>query len=84
MDVISTQGTSLLSVDLSGSDVTDIGLGLLKECSSLQALTFNHCENISEIGLKHISGNVLFLSWYRCYHRPVSGIFLDSSLTRYL
>ena len=35
MDVISSQGTSVLSVDLSGSDVTDTGLGLLKECSSL-------------------------------------------------
>ncbi|WRX33072.1 Leucine-rich repeat - like 10 [Theobroma cacao] len=31
MDVISSQRTSLLSVDLSGSDVTDTGLGLLKE-----------------------------------------------------
>ena len=30
MDDISSQGTSLLSVDLSGSDVTDTGLGLLK------------------------------------------------------
>lgn len=63
MDVIASQGTSLLSVDLSGSDVTDTGLALLKECSSLQDLTFNHCENISELGLKHISGNFLFLSF---------------------
>ena len=69
MDIISSQGTSLLSVDLSGFDVTDIGLGLLKECSSLRALTFNHCENISENGLKHISGNFPYFLLYLGYHR---------------
>lgn len=57
MDVVASQGQSLLSVDLSGSDVTDTGLGLLKECSNLEALTFNYCDHISELGLKQISGN---------------------------
>lgn len=58
MDVISSQGSSLLSVDLSDSDVTDTGLALLKDCSNLQALTFNYCDQISEHGLKHISGDL--------------------------
>ncbi|XWS17074.1 hypothetical protein CRYUN_Cryun33cG0036700 [Craigia yunnanensis] len=62
MDIISSQGTSLLSFYLSGSDVTDTGLGLLKECLSLQALTINHRENIAEIGLKHITGLMNFTS----------------------
>ncbi|KAH7574334.1 hypothetical protein JRO89_XS03G0283700 [Xanthoceras sorbifolium] len=56
MDVIASQGSSLLCIDLSGSDVTDTGLGLLKDCSNLQALTFNFSDHISERGLKHISG----------------------------
>ncbi|MBA0763064.1 hypothetical protein Gotri_012584 [Gossypium trilobum] len=82
MDVISSQGTSLLSVDLSGSDVTDIGLGLLKECSSLQALTFNYCENISEIGLKHISGltNLTSLSFKKSAAITAEGMCAFSSL----
>ncbi|KOM32956.1 hypothetical protein LR48_Vigan01g251200 [Vigna angularis] len=56
MDVISSQGLSLLSVDVSGSQVTDNGLRLLKDCSNLQALTLNYCDQFSEYGLKHISG----------------------------
>lgn len=56
MDVISSQGSSLLSVDLSDSDVTDAGLGLLKDCSKLQAIALNYCNNISDHGLKHLSG----------------------------
>lgn len=60
MDVISSQGSSLLSVDLSYSDVTDAGLGLLKDCSNLQAMTLNYCDHFSERGLEHISGTSLF------------------------
>ncbi|KAL5150319.1 F-box/LRR-repeat protein 14 [Glycine soja] len=56
MDVISSQGLSLLSVDVAGSQVTDDGLRLLKDCSSLQALTLSYCDQFSEYGLKHISG----------------------------
>jgi hypothetical protein len=59
MDVISSQGSSLLSVDISSSDVTDSGLALLKDCSNLQAFTFNYSDQFSEHGLKHISGNIL-------------------------
>ncbi|KAF5957174.1 hypothetical protein HYC85_004399 [Camellia sinensis] len=54
MDVISSQGSSLLSVDLSGSDVTDSGLIPLKSCTNLQALNFNYCDQISDHGLAHI------------------------------
>ncbi|KAJ0029818.1 hypothetical protein Pint_13845 [Pistacia integerrima] len=60
MDVIASQGSSLLSVDLCGSDVTDTGLGLLKDCTNIQALTFNYCDKISELGLKHISGDPFY------------------------
>ncbi|XWS27100.1 hypothetical protein CRYUN_Cryun26dG0087400 [Craigia yunnanensis] len=82
MDIISSQGTSLLSVDLSGSDVTDTGFGLLKECSSLQALTFNHCENISEIGLMHISGlmNLTSLSFKKSDAITAEGMRAFSNL----
>lgn len=57
MDVISSQGSSLLSLDLSGSDVTDDGLIYLQDCKSLQALNFNDCDHISDHGLEHISGS---------------------------
>jgi hypothetical protein len=56
MDVIASQGSSLLTVDVSGSNVTDNGLKLLKDCLNLQALTLNYCDQFSEHGLKHISG----------------------------
>ncbi|XP_022889755.1 F-box/LRR-repeat protein 14-like isoform X4 [Olea europaea var. sylvestris] len=56
MDVISSQGSSLLSVDLSGSDVTDSGLFHLKHCKNLQALNLNYCDLISDHGLEQISG----------------------------
>lgn len=61
MDVISSQGLSLLSVDVAGSQVTDDGLRLLKDCSSLQALTLSYCDQFSEYGLKHISGRATIL-----------------------
>lgn len=64
MDVITSQGSSLLSVDLSGSDVTDNGLVHLKPCTNLQALNFNYCDQISDLGLKHISGSFLFNFMY--------------------
>lgn len=64
MDVISSQGSSLLSVDISGSDVTDNGLRLLKDCSNLQALALNYCDQFSEHGLKYISGRVLELLFF--------------------
>ncbi|KEH28673.1 F-box/LRR protein, putative [Medicago truncatula] len=44
MDVISSQGSSLLSVDLSASDVTDFGLTYLQDCRSLISLNLNYCD----------------------------------------
>lgn len=58
VDVIASQGSSLLSVDISGSDVTDGGLIHLKKCTNLQDVNFNFCHQISDHGLGHISGTV--------------------------
>lgn len=58
LDVISSQGSSLLSVDLSGSEVTDWGLTYLKDCENIQALNFNFCEQITDHGLEHLSGRI--------------------------
>lgn len=60
MDVVSSQGSSLLSVDLSVSDVTDSGLIHLKDCTNLQALNFNYCDQISDHGLEYISGSLSY------------------------
>jgi hypothetical protein len=73
MDVIASQGPSLLAVDVSGSNVTDNGLRLLKDCLNLQALTLNYCDQFSEQGLKHLSGRWSFLNriitcWKFCLH----------------
>lgn len=56
MEVISSQGLSLLSADLSGSDVTDCGLVHVKDSENIQVLNFNFCDQISDNGLNHISG----------------------------
>lgn len=56
MDVISSQGSSLLSLDLSGSDVTDPGLTNLKDCKNLQALNLNYCDQITDRGVENVSG----------------------------
>lgn len=60
MDVISSQGSSLLSVDLSGSEVTDTGLLHLKDCTNLLALNFDYCDQISDRGLEPISGSLFY------------------------
>jgi len=65
MDVISSQGSSLLSVDLSGSDVTDFGLTYLKDCESIISLNLNYCDQISDRGLECISGNLSFPVCYK-------------------
>lgn len=66
MDAISSQGSSLLSVNLSSSNVTDTGLACLKDCTNLQELALNFCDQFSEHGLKHIGGNTVTLSFYSC------------------
>ncbi|KAK2982822.1 hypothetical protein RJ640_021312 [Escallonia rubra] len=67
MDVISSQGSSLLSVNLSGSDVTDSGLIHLEDCKNLQALNFDYCDQISDHGMERLSGlsNLTSLSFRR-------------------
>ncbi|ONM16112.1 Leucine-rich repeat family protein [Zea mays] len=68
MEVVASQGQSLLSVDLSCSDVTDSGFNLLKDCSSMQSLACDYCDQISEHGLKTLSGfsNLTSLSIKKC------------------
>ena len=56
MDIISSQGSSLLHVDLSGSDVTDHGLIYLRDCKNIISFNLNHCDQISDHGLDYISG----------------------------
>lgn len=60
MDVVSSQEGSLLSLDLSCSDVTDSGLINLKDCKNLQTLNLNYCDQISDHGLEYISGMFSF------------------------
>jgi len=68
MEVVASQGQSLLSVDISCSDVTDSGLNLLKDCSSMQSLACDYCDKISEHGLKTLLGfsNLTSLSIKKC------------------
>ncbi|KAI6672017.1 hypothetical protein NL676_006902 [Syzygium grande] len=67
LNVISSQGSSLLSVDLSGSEVSDDGVTLLKDCTDLQSLNFNYCDRISDLGVQLLSGlsNLTALSFRR-------------------
>ena len=60
MQTISSQGPSVLSVDLSGSDVTDYGMTYLKDCTNLLTLNLNHCDQISDHGLEYINGTLSF------------------------
>lgn len=66
MDVISSQGLSLLAADLSGSDVTDSGLLHIKNCENVEALNLNFCEQISDVGLSCISGILLLQTFDDC------------------
>ncbi|KAH7296071.1 hypothetical protein KP509_26G007800 [Ceratopteris richardii] len=56
MEVIGSQGLSLLAVDITSSDVSDSGLAHIKPCTNLQILTLDYCDNISEAGLEHLAG----------------------------
>ncbi|KAI5679630.1 hypothetical protein M9H77_00857 [Catharanthus roseus] len=58
MNVVSSQGSSLLSLHLSSSEITDIGLNDLKHCSNLQALAFDHFDHISEHGLNQLDADL--------------------------
>ena len=56
MTVLSSQGSSLLSLHLSSSEITDLGLCDLKHCMNLQSLAFDHFDHISEHGLNQLDG----------------------------
>lgn len=72
MEVVASQGQSLLSVDISCSDVTDSGLNLLKDCSSMQSLACDYCDQFSEHGLKILSG--------QCYTDSTTAEFATSCM----
>lgn len=57
LEVIGTQGTSLLALNISGSAVTDAGLEALDMCNNLQALILSYCDHISDAGLISLTGN---------------------------
>ena len=61
MPSISSQGESLLSLDISGSDVSDTGLKILRGCSKLQMLSLDNCEHISDRGIHLLSGSVYII-----------------------
>lgn len=71
MPIISSQGTCLLSLDISGSEVTDSGFSFLRDCPNLQSLFFNYCDNLSDNGIHYLSGTIL----HTCKH-----VFLHFSL----
>ncbi|CAI0422489.1 unnamed protein product [Linum tenue] len=70
MDVISSQGMSLLSLDVSGSNVTDSGFSYLRVCKNLESLGLDYCERLSDLGLKEIGGlsklESLNINWCNC------------------
>ncbi|PHT51939.1 hypothetical protein CQW23_06401 [Capsicum baccatum] len=61
MDVISSQGSSLLSLNWLGSDVTDPGL-TYQDCKNMQALNLNYCDQIIDHRVENISGKYSFSS----------------------
>lgn len=81
MDIVASQGSSLLSVDLSGSDVTDSGLIYLKDCKNLQELNFNYCDQISDKGLEYIKSKKIF-SYYFFPHSSSGFILWDCQFLR--
>ena len=67
MEVVASQRNSLLSVDISCSEVTDSGIDLLRDCSSIQSLACNYCDQISEHGLGMLSGQSRFLLGFHLF-----------------
>ncbi len=59
LDVIGTQGSSLLALDISGSAITDAGLKALEMCNNLQTLILSSCDHISDAGLVSLTGKSL-------------------------
>nr|XP_027070582.1 F-box/LRR-repeat protein 14-like isoform X3 [Coffea arabica] len=83
MDVITSQGSSLLTIQLSSSGLTDVGLAQLKNCSNLQALLFDRFDNVSEHGLKQLDGclsNLAYLGFIKSNALTREGMQALSSL----
>lgn len=51
MEIVGSQGRSLLKLDISNSLVTDGGLALVGVCTNLRSLTMDVCDDISDSGL---------------------------------
>jgi hypothetical protein len=64
MEVVASQRKSLLSVDVSCSEVTDSGIDLLRDCSNIQSLACNYCDQISEQSLGMLSGQSHAFHWF--------------------
>ena len=58
LEIIGSQGESLLALDVSCSTVSDEGLAFLESCTNLQSLSLNSCEYISDGGLSTLSGTL--------------------------
>jgi len=56
LDVIGSQGESLLALDISNSAVTNEGLDFLEPCTNLQSLSLNYCDHIADEGLSMLAG----------------------------
>nr|GEV09571.1 retrovirus-related Pol polyprotein from transposon TNT 1-94 [Tanacetum cinerariifolium] len=77
LGVVLSQGLSLLSVDLSGYEITDIGLCHVKDCKNVENLNLNFCDKISDVCVGCISGlhKLALLNMERC---PITLACLDS------
>ena len=61
LEIIGSQGESLLALDISTSSVSDEGLASLESCTNLQSLNLNSCDLISDEGLTVLTGIVCTL-----------------------
>ncbi|AQK72581.1 Regulatory subunit [Zea mays] len=86
MEVVASQKQSLLSVDISCSEVADSGIDLLRDCSSMQSLACNYCDQISESGLGVLSGlsNLSSLSFKRSNAVTAEGMRAFANLVNLL
>lgn len=84
--IIGSQGESLLALDISSSSVSDEGLASLESCTSLQSLSLNSCDLISDEGLTMLTGTSslcipMVPSWetlgVRCWSLVVSSFVGD-------
>lgn len=77
MNAICSQGSSLLSADISGSDVTDSGLFNIKDCKNIEALNLNFVDKISDVGLGCISGTFMLQDFLHYIVFSLTNVDLD-------